>query len=205
MAATPGVVRPELAEADRLRQAPFDLGPLRVTNPPRRRVWLMVGAAFAAAGLTPQARAQDGRGGRFDDDFISRLEGQWRISRQIRGTTVHNVARATWVLNHQFLQIHMKDVAEPPQYEAIVLIGYVHSDQRYVAHWLDNFGGKYAGVGRGKRQGHSIEFRFDYASGPFFNTFTWNPERDEWQFRGESQAPDGSRQLFALDMLTRQR
>jgi hypothetical protein len=42
---------------------------------------------------------------------------------------VQNRVTATWVLNHQFLELRMRDVAQPPQYEAIVLIGYVHSDR----------------------------------------------------------------------------
>lgn len=170
-----------------------------------RRAHLLAVLAFAvlaAAASTFAQTAGDGPGGRFDDDLISKLEGEWRISRQIRGTTVANRAKATWVLNHQFLQLHMKDVAEPPQYEAIVLLGYVHSEQQYVAYWTDSFGAKYAGVGRGTRSGNAIEFRFDYADGPFFNTFTWSPERREWTFRMESQNAQGARQLFALDTLT---
>lgn len=165
-------------------------------------------AALSSVLLGSLARAQtsrDGRGGRFDDDLISNLVGDWRIAREIRGTVVHNTARASWVLNHQFLQLHMKDVADPPQYEALVLLGYVYSDKQYLAHWLDNFGAKFAGIGRGSRQGNSVEFCFDYASGPFFNTLTWFPERDQWQFRGETQAADGTRRHFALDTLTRQR
>jgi hypothetical protein len=55
---------------------------------------------------------------------------------------VENSVSADRVLNHQFLRIHMKDVAEPPAYEALVYIGYQHADQRYVAHWLDVYGGE---------------------------------------------------------------
>jgi len=73
---------------------------------------------------------------------------------------VQNNADAVWVLNHQFLQLHMKDVADPAKYEAIVQLGYVHSDKQYVAFWTDTFGAKFAGVGRGTRSGNSIEFRF---------------------------------------------
>jgi hypothetical protein len=53
----------------------------------------------------------------------------------------------------QFLQIHMKDVADPPAYEALVLIGYAHADKRYVAHWCDTYGGKFSAVGHGRRSG----------------------------------------------------
>jgi len=106
-------------------------------------------------------------------------------------------------LNHQFLQLHMKDVASPPKYEAIVLIGYVYSDKHYLAHWTDNFGAKFSAVGKGTRNGNSVEFRFEYQDGPFFNTFTWHPERKEWVLRMENQGPSGTRLPFATDTLSK--
>lgn len=160
-------------------------------------------ASMSTPASAQPSTAVDGPRGRFEDDLISQLEGRWRITRQIRGTTVFNEARAEWVLNHQFLQLHMKDLASPPQYEALVLIGYSYADQQYVIHWTDTFGGKYSGVGKGRRTGNAVEFRFEYADGPFFNTFTWYPEREEWVLRMESQGAAPSRTPFAIDTLTR--
>jgi hypothetical protein len=170
----------------------------------RRSINLALLGAIAPASFAQQSTAVDGPRGRFEDDLIVNLEGRWKISRQIRGTTVENEARATWVLNHQFLQLHMRDVASPPRYEAIVLIGYVYSDKQYVAHWTDTFGGKFSALGRGVRRGNAIEFRFEYPEGPFFNTFTWHADRKEWVFRMESQDRSGERQLFAIDTLSAQ-
>jgi hypothetical protein len=153
-------------------------------------------------GLASAQTNVDGPRGRFDDDLISRLEGQWRITRQIRGTTVQNRGSAIWVLNHQFLQLHMTDAADPPQYEAIVHIGYVYSDKQYVAFWTDTFGAAFAGIGRGTRSGNSIEFKFGEPEATFFNTFTWFPDRHEWVFRMESPAASGGRSLFAVDTVS---
>lgn len=170
----------------------------------KRRVLLSFTAAtFICAIASTTAQQTDGPNARFDDDLISKLEGQWNIVRQIRGTEVRNRMTATWMLNHQFLQLHMRDVAEPPKYEAIVLIGYIHAARQYVAHWTDTFGGKFSARGIGTRSGNTIEFRFDYDDGPFFNTFTWNAQTGQWTFRMESQGPDGARRLFALDTVTR--
>jgi hypothetical protein len=170
----------------------------------RRRAFLLqllsLPAGFAATGTLAQI---DGPKARFEDDFISRLEGSWRLTRKIRGTEVENEVTAAWVLNHQFLQLHMKDVKDPPAYEAIVLIGFIHATREYVAHWVDTFGGKFSAIGRGSRAGNSVEFRFDYPDAPFFNTFTWNPELKQWTFRGESQDTNGRRTLFMLDTLVR--
>lgn len=155
--------------------------------------------------LLASAQTVDGPKARFDDDLVANLEGKWLLTRQIRGTQVQNRVSANWVLNHQFLQIHMQDVKEPPTYEAIVLIGYVHVTRQYVAHWTDTYGGKFSAIGTGVRSGNTVEFRFDYPEGPFFNTFTWNADAKQWSFRLESQELNGSRRLFALDTLVRDR
>lgn len=161
-------------------------------------------AAWAVAMLPALAADPvDGPRARFDDPFLATLEGRWDIARQIRGTEVRNTMSAAWVLNHQFLRLHMKDVKEPPAYEAIVLVGYVHATKEYVAHWTDTFGGRFSAVGRGRRTGDSIELRFEYPDGPFYNTFTWQPERKGWVMRLESQDATGARKPFALDTLTR--
>lgn len=139
----------------------------------------------------------------FRDAFIDNLVGEWRLMRQIRGRDVENSVSADWVLNHQFLRIHMKDVAVPPAYEALVYIGYQHADQRYVAHWLDVYGGKFSAIGYGKREGDSIAFVFQYDDGPFYNTFKWNAATQTWTFTLESAGKDGKRELFAIDTLRR--
>ncbi|HEY8226282.1 MAG TPA: hypothetical protein VIG25_13455 [Pyrinomonadaceae bacterium] len=38
----------------------------------------------------------------------------------------------------------MKDVQTPSQYEAMVFIGYDNTSERYVAHWIDIFGGRFS-------------------------------------------------------------
>lgn len=58
---------------------------------------------------------------------------------------------------------------------------------KYVAHWTDTFGGKFSAMGTGTRTGNSVEFRFEYPEGPFFNTFSWAAEQAQWTFRGESR------------------
>src|SRR5664279_1298025 len=102
--------------------------------------------------VEPQASVQkpaDGPNVKFEDSFIENLVGEWNLTRSIRGQTVRSKVTAKWVLNHQFLELHMVDTAAPPTYEALVLIGYSHADHRYVAQWCDTFGGKFSGVGYG--------------------------------------------------------
>ena len=170
-----------------------------------RRLSPALAALAAALGvtLTVLSHAEPPPRAPFTDELLSRLEGRWNLVRQIRGKEVRNTVEARWVLAHQFLEMHMKDVNEPPAYEAIVLIGFDDDAHHYVAHWTDTWGAKFAALGKGTRTGDAIEFRFDYPDGPFFNTFTWNAERKTWTFRGENQDADGKRNLFLLDTLER--
>jgi hypothetical protein len=173
----------------------------------QRAIWLAIVVAIGIIG-TEARRSQadeplDGPRQIFRDDLIDNLVGNWKLTRKIRGKELENTVHAEWVLNHQFLQIHMKDASTPPAYEALVLIGYSNADKRYVAHWCDTYGGKFSATGFGKRNGDSIEFDFKYDDGPFFNTFTWDAKTKRWSCRLENGTKDGKRTLFCEDLLRR--
>jgi uncharacterized protein DUF1579 len=138
-----------------------------------------------------------------EDPFLDNLVGKWKIERKIRGALVANTMEAKWVLQHHFLQLRMKDVATPPKYEALVLIGYDGSKEMYVAHWMDVYGGRFSAMGYGKRDGNSIEFKFDYPDGPFYNTFNWQPGERGWTMNLENTDKDGKRVFFAEDRVRR--
>jgi hypothetical protein len=166
----------------------------------------MTAALLIGCLLAMPARADepvDGPKTIFRDDLMDKLVGEWKLTRSIRGLRVENTVKSEWVLNHQFLKIHMKDVKEPASYEAIVFVGYSHADSEYICHWLDVFGGKFSAMGKGKRKGDSIEFIFNYDDGPFRNTFTWNAADKGWNFHMESRGKDGTWKLFADDALRR--
>ena len=98
----------------------------------------------------------------------------------------------------------MKDTAVPSQYEAMVFIGYDNASERYVAHWIDIFGGRFSEtLGFGRRQGDSIGFVFEYPDGPFHNTFTWDPTTKKWTFLMEQKNSSGKWVQFAKDELKR--
>jgi hypothetical protein len=160
---------------------------------------LAVGLSFTAAADEPA----DGPKTIFRDDLLDHLVGDWKLTRSIRGKQAENTVKAQWVLNHQFLQIHMKDVKDPPEYEALVYVGYRHADKEYVCHWLDVYGGKFAGAARGKRDGNAIAFTFHYDDGPFRNTFVWDPKAKGWHFHMETGGKDGTWKPFADDALRR--
>ena len=174
-----------------------------------RRVFLcsIVFITCAAAISAPRISAQeplDGRNRVFRDDLLENLAGDWKLTRKIRGQSVENTVKVEWVLNHQFLLVHMKDVNRPPVYEAMVFIGYDNTSERYVAHWIDVFGGRFSEtLGYGKRSGNAIKFIFEYPDGPFHNTFTWNPETKGWVFLMEHKDQASKWSVFAEDTLRR--
>jgi hypothetical protein len=80
---------------------------------------LLVSSGLGANAVYAQ-EPLDGPNRPFKDDLMENLVGDWKLTRQIRGQTVQNTVKVEWVLNHQFLRIHMRDVATPAQYEAMV-------------------------------------------------------------------------------------
>lgn len=156
------------------------------------------------AAATAAQQPLDGRDRIFHDELLDNLVGEWKITRKFKTRTVENTAKAEWVLHHQFLLIHMKDVNNPPQYEANIYIGYDNTSARYVAHLIDVFGGRFSEtLGYGTRNGSSIKFVFEYPDGPFLNTFTWNKDKKSWTFLMQQKDSTGNWTLFAEDTLMR--
>jgi hypothetical protein len=169
-----------------------------------RSALLVLGWTIVLYGVASAQEPLDGRHRTFDDELLENLVGEWKLTRQIRGRSVENTATVDWVLNHQFLRVHMKDVQKPSQYEAMVFIGYDYMSERYVVHWIDVFGGRSSEtLGYGVRNGNSIKFVFEYPDGPFHNTFTWNPATKTWKFLGEQKTQQGKWTVFAEDTLRR--
>jgi hypothetical protein len=139
------------------------------------------------------------------DPWLSHLEGDWNIVREIRGTRASNRATADWILDRRFLRIHMVDTSPAKTYEAIVTIGYVPGKKQYVAYWLDSFGPAYSAVGWGTRRGETVEFTFHYDDGPFYNTFSWDAASHQWTSLMENGAKDGQRTFFARDTWSQRR
>ena len=160
-------------------------------------------ASLAFAGVIVSSVVEAGPPAPLDDPFLDNLVGKWKIERRIHGTLVANSLDADWVLQHQFLRLRMVDLANPPKYEAIVLIGWDRLNERYVAHWTDTYGGGASAMGYGRREGNSLEFRFEYPDGPFFNTFNWEPSAKGWTMNLENTGKDGKRVPFAQDRVRR--
>lgn len=158
-------------------------------------------ALAACAGHAPRhvpvANAQAAR-----DPYLAALVGDWHIQRTFADKTVPSSMDVRPVLDGEFIRLHMTSLDPRDPYEAIVLVGFDADSAEYVAHWCDSFGPAYSAVGRGKRSANTLELRFDYPTGPFFNTWVHDPAADTWTFTGESANADGTRSFFARDWVT---
>jgi len=174
----------------------------------RRARWLVIAAGFALASCTDVGSVRQETAAEVapvaSDPWLVNLVGRWEIERTIRRTRERNLVEVRWVLGRRFVEMHMVDVARPPKYEALVLIGHDASQGRYVAYWTDVFGAQYSGVGYGRRVGDSVDFVFDSPDGSrFHNTFTWDPGDGAWRSLMESESRAGVRAFFAEDRYRR--
>jgi hypothetical protein len=138
----------------------------------------------------------------FHDDLLDQLVGFWDLMGSVRGQPVHERLDSEWILNHQFLRIHRKSVETP--HEALMYIGYDPVSERYVAHLLDTFGARGSEtLGYGIRSGDKIQFVFEYPSGPYHYTLSWDSKEKSWQFVLESKDRQGHWNTFSTQALRR--
>ena len=134
------------------------------------------------------------------DELLDQLVGFWDLTGMLRGEPVHERVYAEWMLNHQFLAIHRKSVEGPD--ESILYIGFDPVSERYVAHRLDTLGGRGSEtLGYGIRSGDKIQFVFEYPSGPYHFTVSWDAAAKSWQFVLESKDRQGHWSTFATQTL----
>jgi hypothetical protein len=157
----------------------------------------------------------DGEHRLFRDELLDRLVGKWNVTGKIVGQSIQQSCDAEWVLNHQFLKVHFLDTTprhspeelkKNPIYEAIVFIGRDNMSERYVAHWLDTFGGRFSeilGYGFLEGEGNSVRFVFEGAEFPLHNTFTWNSQDQTWSILIKQKNRKGQWGTFAEELITR--
>jgi hypothetical protein len=119
-------------------------------------------------------------------DLLDQLIGNWDLTGAVRGQPVHERADAEWVLGHQFLRIHTKQIDGPV--ETVLHVGYDTVSERYVSIRLDSFSARGSEtIGYGIRDGDKLQFTFEYPSGPLKETWSWDAKERTWQFLVESK------------------
>jgi hypothetical protein len=165
---------------------------------------LTIAALLLASGWVTGEETTRGKG--LDDPLLDKLVGDWNVERKFpNGRTAKNVVHVDWVLQHQFVELHYRDVVTPPAYEAIVLIGYDGVNKHYVCHWTDNFGADNSAEGLAPRAegSNAIEFKFSFHDGSeLTNRFAFSPTTGGW-VSTIRQTVKGEWKLFCEDTFTR--
>ncbi len=146
--------------------------------------------------------AADGAGHPMQDQLLDKMVGHWTLTGTIAGRPAHHTVDAQWILDHQFLQFHELGAVDPKtgkrEYEVLPTIGYDDTSERYVAHWLDVFGGRFSEtLGYGTRKGDEILFVFEYPDGPFHTSFRWDGAKNQWRWQMKQKSRGGKWTPFA--------
>ncbi len=144
-------------------------------------------------------------GGDVRPEILRQLDGAWTMTGDVRGKPVTYRMVARPALHGTFTELRMQDVQVPAQYEAAVFVGYDAASKTIIAHWMDSFGAKYSVPhGSGDIAGNVITFTIPYPSGPFRNTWRFDPAGATWQFALDAAQPDGSWKHFVGYALRRE-
>lgn len=140
----------------------------------------------------------------FHDELLDQMVGLWNLTGEVRSQPIRETVFVQWAIDHQFLMIHRKQVEGP--HESFTYIGYDNVSDRYVMHQLDSFGGRGSEtLGYGVRSGDKIQFVFEYPSGPYHDTLSWDAKEKTWQFLLEFKDRQGHWTLFSTSTLRRAR
>ncbi len=120
------------------------------------------------------------------DDLLEHLIGRWSLRGRMGDAALYQEATGEKVLNGLFVEMRFRSIRlgedGNPDYAAVYLIGREPKSGLYVLGLFDTAGVAAPPVpGLGTRNGNSIRFRFDYAGGPWTNTFTWTPTSRSWR------------------------
>lgn len=159
----------------------------------------VLSAAIVFAALVQPVRAQEAPWGRQDrDPLLERLVGGWRMTGHVRGEAVGYHLSVRHVLDDRFLELHMRDTAALPRYEARIFIGRDTISGRIIVHWLDTFGAAYSvPPGYGSITGDTLRFEVAYPDGPFRDTFVFRRTEGVWELHIEAGNGQGAWRTFA--------
>lgn len=142
----------------------------------------------------------------FENNLLDRLTGAWIMKGVVGTDSVTYEAVGSWVLNHQFFNLKMTEISNPPKYEAIIYIGFNNQKKKLIIHWLDHFGGDFSETaGYGNQLENTISLYFDYPDGMFRDFLKYDQITDQWYLLAESYNKKGEWIKFAEYVFIRKR
>lgn len=165
---------------------------------------LMVLALLATVALVPRAiAAQEGTPPNAEADAVlERLLGEWIMRGHVMGDSVTYRLHVGRQLMGRFVELHMRDVSVPSQYEGRVFIGADTIAPRIIAHWMDSFGAAYSvPPGVGTARGDTVQFTINYTTGEFHDILSANAD-GTWRLLITARTAEGV-SVFADYVLSR--
>ncbi len=143
---------------------------------------------------------------RFHDDLLDHLVGNWIDSSVAHGSNFTSHVDVKWVLNHQYLLIHLKSNEVVPwwgvEMEYYEYIGYNHYQKRYTVHGMSIEGDEdlSEGFSYGYRDGNEFKTVNKFNSDTsVVQRFTWQPETNKWIIQSRPLIKGKEEDIF-LDM-----
>lgn len=143
---------------------------------------------------------------RFQDDLLDHIVGKWGVTAMAHGSLFTSDLEAEWVLNHQYLLIHLKSHEIIPwwhvQMEYYEYIGYNHYQKKYTVHGMSIEGDEdlSEGFSYGYRNGNEFKTVSKFgADSLIVQRFTWEPVSGLWTIKSNWLIAGKEGEVF-LDM-----
>ncbi|MBX2923961.1 MAG: hypothetical protein KF746_17310 [Chitinophagaceae bacterium] len=146
-------------------------------------------------------QTKDTTDGRFHDDLLDHLVGNWHVTAVAHGSRFTSEMDARWILNHQYLLIHLKSNEVIPwwgvEMEYYQYIGYNRNKQRYTIHGMSIEGDADLSEGffYGYRSGNEFKTVAKFSSDTsVVQRLIWQPDMNTWliQSRPEINGKEGA-------------
>ncbi len=173
------------------------------------KCFLPIALFFLFAVFASNSFAQNAEGtidGRFHDDLLNHLVGEWNDTAIAHGSTFTSHVDAKWVLNHQYLLIHLKSNEIIPwwhtEMEYYMYIGYNHHQKRYTVHGMSIEGDEDLSEGfmYGNRNGNTFKTVAKFgADTNIVQYYIWQPASNSWNIQSRDEIAGKEGEVF-LDM-----
>ncbi len=169
------------------------------------RICFLITAALITISSFGQ-NTEDTTDHRFHDDLLDHLVGEWNDTSTAHGSKFTSHVDVKWVLNHQYLLIHLKSNEVIPwwhvQMEYYEYIGYNHYQKRYTVHGMSIEGDEdiSEGFSYGYRSGNEFKTVAKFgADTSIVQRYTWEPTSNSWTIQSRPIIAGKEGDIF-LDM-----
>lgn len=156
------------------------------------------------------AQSKDTTDGRFHDDLLDHFVGKWHVTALAHGSRFTSEIDARWMLNHQYLLIHLKSNEVIPwwgvEMEYYQYIGYNRNKQRYTIHGMSIEGDADLSEGffYGYRSGNEFKTVAKFSSDTsIVQRMIWQPGTNTWLIQSRAEISGKEGEVFLEMKLTK--